>query len=40
MRRPAYRHAPARPVCGGVGIPIVLLVPAVAVLALLIVAAS
>lgn len=39
-RRLSYRHAPARPVCGGVGLPLLLIVPAAAVLALLIVVAS
>lgn len=39
MRRQAYRHAHARPVCGGIGIPLLLIVPALAVLALVVVAA-
>lgn len=33
MTRPNYRHAPARPVCGGVVLPALLIIPAVLVLA-------
>lgn len=34
--RQVYRHAPARPVCGGILAPVLLLIPAVLVLVALV----